>query len=200
VRPSDATVPRFNPPAERARTVGFRKRDSARTVGFRNRLILGFWLTRRTGILGFRVTTGRREKWREKDKTTVGWRAFEVLKPRSWDPGPEKSDGKKKSDGERREKWREKEKWRWTQRKVTGKYRGPETQVLRSRSWEKWREKKSDGGRREKWREKDKTTVGWRVFEVLKPRSWYPTSRWGPETQVLRACVINWLKQLTGTH
>jgi hypothetical protein len=47
---------------------------------------------------------------------------------------------------------------------------------------------KSDGGRREKSREKDKTTVGWRAFEVLKPRSWYPgpeTSRWGPETQVL---------------
>jgi len=51
------------------------------------------------------VTTGRREKWREKDKTTVGWRAFEVLKPRSWDPGPETS------------------------------RRGPETQVLRSRFW-----------------------------------------------------------------
>ncbi len=35
------------------------------------------------------VTTGRREKWREKDKTTVGWRAFEVLKPRSWEPNTE---------------------------------------------------------------------------------------------------------------
>jgi len=36
VRPSDATVPRFNSPAEPARTVGFEKRDSARTVGFGN--------------------------------------------------------------------------------------------------------------------------------------------------------------------
>jgi hypothetical protein len=34
VRPSDATVPRFNSPAEPARTVGFEKRDSTRTVGF----------------------------------------------------------------------------------------------------------------------------------------------------------------------
>jgi hypothetical protein len=33
----DATVPRFNPPAEPARTVGFEKRDSARTVGFGKR-------------------------------------------------------------------------------------------------------------------------------------------------------------------
>jgi hypothetical protein len=32
--------------------------------------------------------TGRREKWREKDKTTVGCRAFEVLKPRSWEWNP----------------------------------------------------------------------------------------------------------------
>jgi len=32
----DATVPRFNPPAEPARTVRFGKRDSARTVGFGN--------------------------------------------------------------------------------------------------------------------------------------------------------------------
>jgi hypothetical protein len=29
-------VLRFNPPAESARTVGFRKRDSARTIGFEN--------------------------------------------------------------------------------------------------------------------------------------------------------------------
>jgi len=33
----DTTVPRFNPPAEPARTVGFGKRDSARTVGFEER-------------------------------------------------------------------------------------------------------------------------------------------------------------------
>jgi hypothetical protein len=44
---------------------------------------------------------GRREKWREKDKTTVGWRAFEVLKPGSWEWNP------------------------------VPVYRGPETQVLR---------------------------------------------------------------------
>jgi hypothetical protein len=58
---------------------------------------------------------------------------------------------------------------------------------------EKWREnwtrEKNDDGRREKWWEKDKTTVGWRAFEVLKPRSWewnpVPVYR-GPETQVLR--------------
>ncbi len=37
VRPSDATVPRFNPPAEPARTVGFGKPDSARTVWFGKR-------------------------------------------------------------------------------------------------------------------------------------------------------------------
>ncbi len=88
------------------------------------------------------VTTGRREKWREKDKTTVGWRAFEVLKPRSWDPGPETS--------------------RW----------GPEPQVLRARSWNPGPESQALKPR----------------VEVLKPRSWE------------RACVINWLKQLTGTH
>jgi hypothetical protein len=37
VRASDGIVPRFNGPAEPARTVGFRKRESARTVGFRKR-------------------------------------------------------------------------------------------------------------------------------------------------------------------
>jgi hypothetical protein len=37
VRLSDTTVPRFNSPAEPARTVGFGKRDSARTVGFGKR-------------------------------------------------------------------------------------------------------------------------------------------------------------------
>jgi hypothetical protein len=117
---------------------------------------------------------GRREKWREKDKTTVGWRAFEVLKPRSWEPGPE-------------------------------------TSLLRASV-----RPSVTTGRREKWREKDKTTVGWRAFEVLRARSWNLALRaWnpGPEIQVLkprvevlkprsweRACVINWLKQLTGTH
>jgi hypothetical protein len=38
VRPPDATVPRFNPPAEPARTVGFEKPDSAWTVGFGKRV------------------------------------------------------------------------------------------------------------------------------------------------------------------
>jgi len=65
------------------------------------------------------VTTGRREKWRwtqrkvrEKDKTTVGWRAFEVVKPRSWEWNP------------------------------VAVFRGPETQVLRVkpsvRLWRSW--------------------------------------------------------------
>ncbi len=35
VCPFDVIVPRFNGPAEPARTVGFRKREPARTVGFR---------------------------------------------------------------------------------------------------------------------------------------------------------------------
>jgi hypothetical protein len=34
------------------------------------------------------VITRRREKWREKDKTTIGWRAFEVMKLRSWEWNP----------------------------------------------------------------------------------------------------------------
>jgi hypothetical protein len=34
VRPSDGTVPRFNEPAEPARTVGFWKREPARIIGF----------------------------------------------------------------------------------------------------------------------------------------------------------------------
>ncbi len=34
---SDVTVPRFNSPAEQARTVGFGKWDSAQTVGFEKR-------------------------------------------------------------------------------------------------------------------------------------------------------------------
>jgi hypothetical protein len=111
---------------------------------------------------------GRREKWREKDKTTVGWRAFEVLKPRSWEPNAEGLKPRSWDPGLETSRW------------------GPETQVLRSRSWN------------------------------LALRAWNP----GPESQVLkprveglkprievlkprsseRACVINWLKQLTGTH
>ncbi len=42
------------------------------------------WTQRK--VTGKRKVTVDREKWREKDKTTVGWRAFEVLKPRSWEP------------------------------------------------------------------------------------------------------------------
>jgi hypothetical protein len=62
------------------------------------------------------VTTGRREKWREKDKTTVGWRAFEVLKPRSWEwnPVPVYWGPEPRS-------------WEWNPVSI---YRGPETQVL----------------------------------------------------------------------
>ncbi len=63
------------------------------------------------------------------------------------------------------------------------------THARREKWRENWTREKSDGGRREKWREKDKTTVGWRAFEVLKPKSWewnpVPVYR-GPETQVLR--------------
>ncbi len=84
----------------------------------------------------------------------------------------------------------------WMQRKVMGK-RKVTMDAKKSDG-----KKKSDDGHREKWQEKDKTTVGWRAFEVLKPRSWEPnteglkprswdpgpeTSHWGPETQVLRS-------------
>jgi len=47
VCPSDATVPRFNDPAEPARTVGSQKREPARTVGFRKREPRSWWLMRR---------------------------------------------------------------------------------------------------------------------------------------------------------
>ncbi len=52
----DTTVPRFNPPAEPARTVGFGKRDSARTVGFRKRdstRTVGFGKQDSTRTVGF---------------------------------------------------------------------------------------------------------------------------------------------------
>jgi hypothetical protein len=88
------------------------------------------------------VTTGRRGKWREKEKwrwmqrkykMTVGWRAFEVLKPRSWEPGLETS--------------------RW----------GPETQVLRSKSWNL---------ALRAWNPGLESQVLKPHVEVLKPRSW----------------------------
>ncbi len=114
----DRTVPRFNPSAEPARTVGFEKRDSARTVGFGNQAAnareipeepssertrecvhacVCLWPLDAEKSDGKKKSDdGHREKWREKDKTTVGWRAFEVLRARSWNlalrawnPGPE---------------------------------------------------------------------------------------------------------------
>jgi hypothetical protein len=61
------------------------------------------------------VTTGRREKWREKNKTSAGWRAFEVLKPRSWE-------------------WNPVPVYRGPKTEVLrAKYRGLETQVLRAK-------------------------------------------------------------------
>ncbi len=89
---SDTTVPRFNPPTEPARTVGrtdrFSTGEPARTDGLciistNARWSVCLW------AVSLSVTTGRREKWREKDKMTVGWRAFEVLKPRSSEPNTE---------------------------------------------------------------------------------------------------------------
>ncbi len=144
VCPSDPTVPRFNPPAEPARTVGQfrvlirrqnrsdwqnRPEQSDSENGIRPVKPDGQWLRKvaKYGLcilihrqnrpafsmaepsVRLSVTTGRREKWREKDKTTVGWRAFEVLKPRSWEPGPETS-----RRGPETSRW------------------GPETQVLRA--------------------------------------------------------------------
>jgi len=117
-----------------------------------------------------------------KNKTTVGWRAFEVLKPWSWEP---------KTEGLKPRSWypgpetsrRGPETSRW----------GPETQVLRSRSWNLALRARNPGP--------DIQVLKPRV-EGLKPRSWDPgpeTSRWGLESRSWeRACVINWLKQLTG--
>jgi hypothetical protein len=47
VRASDGTIPRFNGPAESARTVGFQKREPAWTVGFQKRKPRSWWLMRR---------------------------------------------------------------------------------------------------------------------------------------------------------
>jgi hypothetical protein len=108
---------------------------------------------------------GRREKWREKDKTTVGWRAFEVLKPRFWEPNTEGLKPRSWDPGPETSRW------------------GPETQVLRSRSWNL---------ALRAWNPGPEIQVLKLRVEGLKPRSWEPgpeTSRWGPETQVLRACV-----------
>jgi hypothetical protein len=95
---------------------------------------------------------GHREKWQEKDKTTVGWRAFEVLKPRSWEPNTEGLKPRSWDPGPETSHW------------------GPEIQVLKPR------------------------------VEVLKPRSWEPNIEVLTPRSWERACVINWLKQLTGTH
>ncbi len=116
---------------------------------------------------------------------------------RLWPLDAEKSDGKKirrPQDGELSRSWNP----------------GPESQIRRA------------------WNPGPEIQVLKPRVEGLKPRSWEPgpaTSHWGPETQVLksrvevlkprswesnievlkprsweRACVINWLKQLTGTH
>ncbi len=77
----------------------------------------GQWLRKVATCVRLSVTTGRREKWREKDKTTVGWRAFEVLKPRSWEPNTEGLKPGSWDPGPETSRW------------------GPETQVLRSGSW-----------------------------------------------------------------
>ncbi len=113
---------------------------------------------------------GRREKWREKDKMTVGWRAFEVLKPRSWEPGPETS------------------------------RRGLETQVLKARSWNLALRAWNPGPEIQvlkprievlKPRSWNLALRSWNPGpESQISRSWNPgleTSHWGPETQVLRA-------------
>ncbi len=94
---------------------------------------------------------GRREKWREKNKTTVGWRTFEVLKPRSWDPGPENS--------------------HW----------GPETQVLRSRSWNL---------ALRAWNPGPEIQVLKPRVEVLKPRSWEPNIEGLKPRSWERACLL----------
>jgi hypothetical protein len=138
VCPFDPTVPRFNPSAEPARTVGqfhvlIRRQNRSdwqnrpgqsdsengirpvkpdgqwlRKVAKYGLCILIHWQNRPAFSMAepsvrLFVTTGHREKWRwtqrkvtEKDKTTVGWRAFQVLRARSWNlasrawnPGPE---------------------------------------------------------------------------------------------------------------
>jgi len=55
----------------------------------KNQISTSNCLERDGSLKFFHPPTGRREKWREKDKTTVGWRAFEVLKPWSWEPNTE---------------------------------------------------------------------------------------------------------------
>jgi len=117
----------------------------------------------------------------------------EVLKPRSWDSGPETS--------------------RWG---VKPRSWEPNIEVLKPRSWERRIRKTGFGpdswirkpgsertspsvrpsvttGRREKWREKDKTTVGWRAFEVLKPSPESQISRsWKPGPESVHALLIGW--------
>jgi hypothetical protein len=108
------------------------------------------------------VTTRRREKWREKDKTTVGWRAFEVLKPRSWEPNTEglkprcwdpNTEGLKPTS--------------WDPGPETSRW-GPETQVLRAKSW-------------------NLALTSWNSgLESQISRSWNP----GPDS--VRALLIGW--------
>jgi hypothetical protein len=154
VRPSNATVLRFNSPVEPTGRTGRACIFYGRISGGPTILPDGQWLWKvaKPACVRLSVTTRRREKWREKDKTTVGWRAFEVMKPRSWEPNIEGLKPRSWESGPQTSRW------------------GPETQVLRARSW-------------------NLALRSWEPnIEVLKPRSWE------------RAWVINWLKQLTGTH
>jgi hypothetical protein len=160
----DTTVSRFNPPAEPAQTVGFGKRDSARTVGFGNqaanareipeepssertrecvRACVYLWPLDAEKSDGKKKSDdGHREKWREKDKTTVGWRAFEVLRARSWNlalrawnPGPESQVLKPRVEVLKPRSWYpgpETSRWDPETQVLRAKYRGPETQVLRA--------------------------------------------------------------------
>ncbi len=85
---------------------------------------------------------GHREKWREKDKTTVGWRAFEVLRARSWNlalrawnPGPESQVLKPRVEVLKPRSWYpgpETSRWDPETQVLRAKYRGLETQVLRA--------------------------------------------------------------------
>jgi hypothetical protein len=145
VRPSDATVPRFNSPAELTGRTGRACIFYGRTGGGPNRWrILGFCHSVRP--------SGRREKWRWTQRKVTG----------------------KRKDDRRMESFRGPE-----PQVLRAKYRGPETQVLRSRS-----RNLALGA----WNPGPEIQVLKPRVEVLKPRSWE------------RACVINWLKKLMGTH
>jgi hypothetical protein len=133
---------------------------------------------------------GRREKWREKDKTTVGWRAFEVLKPRSWEPNTEGLKPRSWDPGPETSRWGPetqvlRAKYRGPETQVLrAKYRGPETQVLRARSWNL---------ALRAWNPGPEIQVLKPRIEVLKSRSWEPNIevlKPGPDS--VRALLIGW--------